>query len=107
MKRFLPVAAVALLATTLSAQAPATMLRVGATVAPRCTIAVSSGSVAASCGAAGLRALRVTTSTGDSLVPSRTGRQLRAGGNALFVIQPRVGHAADPGGRTVLVTLDF
>ena len=107
MKRFLPVAAVALVATTLSAQAPATMLRVGATVAPRCTIAVSGVSVAASCGADGLRVLRVTTSTGDSLVPSRTGRQLRAGGDAFFVVQPRAARETDPAGRTILVSLDF
>ena len=82
-----------------------TTLVVGATVLPHCRFSTEHGgqpAVTASCGAANLRALRVTTSRGEPLRPAMS-RQLRAGGDAVFVITRDM--ISD--GRTVLVTFDF
>ena len=88
-------------------QAP---LQVSVTVVPHCRISVDGSSAAggpavtASCAASTLRVLRVTTSRGDSIRP-RAGRQLHAGGDAVFVVSH-----SEPStdlGRTIVVTLDF
>lgn len=96
--------------TSAAAQTQAA-LQVGATVVAHCRIAAVDGDagirgpmVTASCGAADLRALRVSTSRGERLRPI-DGRRLRAGGDAMFVVSRAEGSDRLNGG--VLVTLDF
>jgi hypothetical protein len=104
-----------------------TAMRVGATVAPRCTITVDqsvvaddrSPSVRVVCSRSGLRSLRVTTSRGDSIQPTTTfaGAQLQAGGEVVFVVPivlatvasnlPVIAPPAPPDRRPITLTLDF
>jgi hypothetical protein len=102
-------------------------MRVGATVAPRCTISVDTSvvaddrnpSVRVVCSRSGLRKLRVTTSRGDNVQPTTTfaGAQLQAGGEVAFVIPvvlatvagslPVFAPPAPPDRRPLTLTLDF
>lgn len=111
--RFL--AAVAVVAAALSpavalAQSQEGVMQARVTVVPHCRISVESAPVAgeptvtASCATSTLRVLRVTTSRGESIRP-RTGRRLRAGGDAVFVVSRS--QVPDRESRTVVVTLDF
>jgi hypothetical protein len=102
--------ALALLLTGVAAADTQAVLQVTATVAPSCSFAVeparsttAPSAVRASCGASRLRTLRV--SAGDGAPPVRvTGRQVRAGGDIVFLVS-RAETAGDR--RGMLVTLDF
>jgi hypothetical protein len=102
-------AALALLLPAAALAQTQAALVVGATVAPRCLFSVrdagsAHASVTASCGSAGLRALRASAGGIETLQPS-TSRRLRAGGDAVFVVSRTMAASAD--GRSVVVTLDF
>lgn len=118
------IAVFTLVASAGSLQAQSSALQVGANVAPQCLITVDdqsddrSPAVTVSCGASTLRALRVTTTRGEAIVPvqAASGRQLRAGGDFVFVVAQPVAAVASLGSTVpasthrqanVTVTLDF
>src|SRR3954471_14498372 len=83
------------------------VMQVSVTVVPHCRISVDEApggrgpAVTASCGISSLRALRVTTSRGETIQPVSS-RRVRAGGDATFII-PQTSRDA---GRTIVVTLE-
>ena len=102
----IPLTLAALLIGAQAGQAPAT-LQVSATVAPHCSFVVENAAasgrpaVRASCGASKLHVLRATAGGGAALARIG-GRQVRAGGDVLFVVS-----RTETGRGAVLVTLDF
>jgi hypothetical protein len=114
----------AVVASAGSLHAQSSALQVGARVAPQCLITVDdqsddrSPAVTVSCGASTLRALRVTTTRGEEIVPVQAAnlRQLKAGGDFVFVVAQPVAAVASLGSvlpasarrpGSVTVTLDF